>query len=77
MRLRVPNPVVTERGRSASFDLTRTMGALPATATLFSSRILHPVLVTRTTTYELTNAPGRQAIAAWSSSARGGKSHFR
>jgi len=47
------------------------MGALSATVTLFSSSVLHPVLVTRTTTYELTNAPrpksnrGVELIGTW------------
>ena len=71
LRLRVPQPLVAERGRSASFDLTRTIGALSATVTLFSSSIQHPVLVTRTATYELINAPqstsnrGLELVGTW------------
>jgi iron complex outermembrane receptor protein len=71
LRLRVPKPLVAERGRSASFDLTRTMGALSATATFFSSTIRRPVVVTRTTTFELTNAPqptsnrGVELVGTW------------
>jgi outer membrane receptor for ferrienterochelin and colicins len=70
-RLRVPQPLIAERGRSASFDLTRTVGALSATLTLFSSSILHPVFVTRATSYELGNAPqptdnrGLELVGTW------------
>jgi iron complex outermembrane receptor protein len=70
-RLTVPVPLVAERGRSASFDLTRTLGSLAATLTLFASSISHPVLVTRTTSYELTNAPqptenrGFELLGTW------------
>ena len=70
-RLLVPQPLLAERGRSASFDLTRTIGALSTTVTLFSSSVLHPVLVTRTTAYELINAPqptsnrGLELVGVW------------
>jgi iron complex outermembrane receptor protein len=70
-RLRVPKPLIAERGRSTSFDLTRTIGSLSATATLFSSSILHPALVTRTTSYDLSNAPqsttnrGVELVGMW------------
>ncbi len=57
-RLTVPLPLVAERGRSASVDLTRGFGPLSATLTLFDSAVAHPVQVTRTTSYELANAPG-------------------
>ena len=70
-RLGVPEPLRVERGRSASFDLTRTLGALSATFTLFASSIRRPVLVTRSTTYELINAPqstanrGLEFVTTW------------
>jgi iron complex outermembrane receptor protein len=71
LRLGVPRPLKAERGRSASFDLTRTVGALSATLTLFSSSIVRPVLVTRSAAYELINAPeptsnrGLEFVSTW------------
>jgi iron complex outermembrane receptor protein len=71
LRLAVPQPLRVERGRSASFDLTRTLGALSATFTLFASSISHPVFVTRSATYELINAPlptanrGFEFVTTW------------
>jgi len=44
-----------ERGRSASFDLTRAIGPGSYTVTLFASRIRDPLHVERETRYELTN----------------------
>src|SRR5205807_627197 len=38
-RLSIPAPLVAERGRSASFDLTRSLGPASFTATLFGSRV--------------------------------------
>jgi iron complex outermembrane receptor protein len=70
-RLTVAGPLVAERGRSASFDLTRTVGSLSATMTLFASSVLRPVLVTRTSVYELSNAPqptnnrGLELVGTW------------
>jgi outer membrane receptor for ferrienterochelin and colicins len=70
-RLAVPRPLVAERGRSASFDLTRSMGPLSATMTLFASSVKDPVVVARTTSYELTNAPlatsnrGVELVGTW------------
>lgn len=55
-RLTMPRPLRAEEGRSASFDLTRTDGPLSYTVTLFASRIQHPIEVTRTSVFELTNA---------------------
>ena len=57
-RLSIPAPLVAERGRSASFDLTRTLGPLSYTATLFASRINHPIFVDREDRYQILNLPG-------------------
>lgn len=57
-RLSIPVSLVAERGRSASFDLTRRIGAVTATATVFGSRVSHPVYVQRDTRYALVNLPG-------------------
>ncbi|PWU11475.1 MAG: TonB-dependent receptor [Terriglobia bacterium] len=70
-RLTLPAPLVPERGRSASFDLSRTLGPLSYTATLFASRISHPVFVERTDRYAIVNlaGPARNAgvelLATW------------
>jgi iron complex outermembrane receptor protein len=70
-RLTVPGPLKAETGDSVSFDLTRTFGALSATATLFASRIHDPVFVERTTAYVLSNQPsastnaGTELLATW------------
>jgi outer membrane receptor for ferrienterochelin and colicins len=57
-RLSIPASLLAERGRSASFDLTRTLGPVSATATLFASRVRHPVHVERGERYQLINLPG-------------------
>ena len=54
-RLQIPKPLLAERGRSASFDLTRALGPLSTTVTLFLSSIRNPIHVERTTRYQLTN----------------------
>ena len=46
-RLTVDGPLRAERGRSVSFDLTRTRGPAAFTATLFASRIADPLHVER------------------------------
>jgi outer membrane receptor for ferrienterochelin and colicins len=56
-RLSVPRELVAERGRSASFDLSRTAGPVSTTVTLFGSEVRDPLRVERGTTYELTNSP--------------------
>jgi iron complex outermembrane receptor protein len=56
-RLAVPLPLRAERGRSASVDLTRTVGALSYTLTVFGSRINDAARVTREEAYTLVNAP--------------------
>jgi len=46
---------VAERGRSASLDLTRTLGPASFTGTFFGSTVSHPINVERDQHYELTN----------------------
>lgn len=57
-RLTIARPLVAERGRTASFDLTRAVGPVSATATVFASRVDHPVHVERGGRYELVNLTG-------------------
>ena len=70
-RLTVRGPLKAETGDSASFDVTRTLGALSATATLFASRIHDPLFVERTTAYVIANQPfassnvGAELLATW------------
>jgi outer membrane receptor for ferrienterochelin and colicins len=54
-RLSIPLPLVPERGRSVSLDITRTLGPASFTATLFGSRINDPIEVLREERYELVN----------------------
>lgn len=54
-RLVIPKPLLAERGRSASFDLTRSYGPLTYNATLFASDVRNPIYVERDTAYTLTN----------------------
>lgn len=70
-RLTLPRPLVAERGRSASVDLTRSVGSLSVTATVFASNIDHPVYVDRSDAYRIFNlvAPrknrGSELLATW------------
>jgi len=57
-RLLLPVALKAERGRSASFDLTRSLGAVSVTTTLFASNIDHPVYVDRGAVYSIINLPG-------------------
>lgn len=54
-RLSVPVPLVAERGRSASLDLTRSFGPVSFTTTSFASTIRHPVHVARGERYQIAN----------------------
>jgi outer membrane receptor for ferrienterochelin and colicins len=54
-RLTLVGRLKAERGRSGSFDLTRTDGPLSSTATLFISRISDPLHVDRSPAYALRN----------------------
>ena len=56
-RLAIRRPLETERGLSASFDLSRTDGPLSYTATLFASRIADPLHVDRSPEYVLRSLP--------------------
>src|SRR5215469_9795288 len=57
-RLLLPAPLRVERGRSASADLTRSMGPVSVTGTFFASNIDHPVYVDRGATYDIINLQG-------------------
>lgn len=54
-RLLIPKPLLAERGRSASFDLSRSLGPVTTTVTLFGSSVRNPIYVDRSTRYELVN----------------------
>jgi iron complex outermembrane receptor protein len=54
-RLVVRGPIEAERGGSASVDVTRSEGPLSLTATVFASRVRHPVYVDRSNCLELAN----------------------
>jgi len=54
-RLVIPKPLLAERGRSASLDLTRKVGPASYTVTLFASSVRHPINVERRETYQLVN----------------------
>jgi iron complex outermembrane receptor protein len=54
-RLTVPRPLVAERGRSMSVDVTRTFRLASATVTAFASRVRNPIDVDRSGTFTLTN----------------------
>jgi iron complex outermembrane receptor protein len=70
-QLRVRSPLRAETGESASADLTRAFGPFSATATVFASRIHHPLFVERTREYALGNQPfastnvGGELLATW------------
>ena len=54
-RLVIPSPLVAERGRSASVDITRSAGGLSTTVTVFMSRVKHPVEAEREEAFALIN----------------------
>jgi iron complex outermembrane receptor protein len=54
-RLTIPKPLIAERGRSASFDLTRSIGPASFTVTLFGSSVRNPINTDRIEGYELVN----------------------
>lgn len=68
--LTIAGPLVAERGRNASFDVTRAAGPLTATLTLFASSISHAVEVDRST-YVLRNLAtpttntGVESVIVW------------
>lgn len=70
-RLTVPLPLKAERGRSASMDVTRAMGPVSFTTTLFASNIRNPVHVIRSDAYQIVNLPeqttnrGVELLGTW------------
>lgn len=70
-RLFLPRPLAAERGRSAFADLTRNLGHLAITGTLFLSNVDHPIYVDRGEAYRIVNlqAPrknrGAEVLATW------------
>ena len=56
-RLTIVGPLKAERGRSASFDVSRSDGPVSYSVTLFSSRIRDPIHVEREPDYVLSNLP--------------------
>jgi outer membrane receptor for ferrienterochelin and colicins len=69
-RLSIPTPLLPERGRNVSFDLTRTAGPMTVTATLFGSVVHDPIALDREH-YLLQNLPqsttnvGAELLARW------------
>jgi iron complex outermembrane receptor protein len=57
-KLLMPAPLQAERGRTASADLTRTLGPVSVTGTFFASNIDHPVYVDRGVQYAIYNLSG-------------------
>jgi outer membrane receptor for ferrienterochelin and colicins len=57
-KLRMPAPLQAERGRSTSADLTKAVGPVSVTGTLFASNIDHPVYVDRGAQYAIYNLAG-------------------
>jgi iron complex outermembrane receptor protein len=55
-RVSVPRPLTAERGRSASFDVSRTIGPGTYAMTVFQSRVAHPIDADRSEGLVLTNA---------------------
>jgi outer membrane receptor for ferrienterochelin and colicins len=70
-RLSIPVPLLAERGRSGSLDLTRNLGPVSITTTFFASRVDHPIHVDRRQLYQLTNLPasanniGLEFLGTW------------
>lgn len=70
-RLVVLGPLLVERGRGLTFDLTHVWKTFTATSTFFTSNVHHPVYVEQATAYTLRNlqAPteniGVESIGTW------------
>ena len=70
-RLTVIGPLEAERGQSASWDVTRRLGALSVTGTAFASRVSDPITVDRDDRYALFNRDGdttnvgAELLASW------------
>ena len=54
--LDMPRPLEAETGKGFSIDLTRVVGSVSVTGTLFGSSVDHAIEVNRETAYEITNA---------------------
>lgn len=71
IRLQLPASLRPERGRGVAVDLTRRMGPVSVTGTLFASNIDHPVYVDRGTSYSIFNLQGpaknrgAELLATW------------
>jgi iron complex outermembrane receptor protein len=67
-------PLIAERGRNASIDLTRRFGPVSVTGTLFASNVEHPVYVDRGAVYSIFNLAGptknrgAELLATWRNS---------
>ncbi len=57
-RLSMPNPLEAETGKSFSIDVTRVVGVVSVTGTLFGSSVNHAIDVGRETVFEITNSDG-------------------
>jgi outer membrane receptor for ferrienterochelin and colicins len=55
-RLNMPRPLEAETGRSFSIDVSRAVGPVSVTGTLFGSSVAHAIEVQRDVVYEITNA---------------------
>ncbi len=53
-RLSMPNPLEAETGKSFSIDVTRVVGVVSVTGTLFGSSVNHAIDVGRETVFEIT-----------------------
>jgi len=54
--LSMPSPLEAETGKSYSIDVTRVVGLVSLTGTLFGSSVSHAIEVERESAYEITNA---------------------
>lgn len=70
-RLTAPAPLQAERGRSASLDVTRALGPVSLTTTVFASNVRNPVHVIRGDVYRILNLPeettnrGVELLGTW------------
>lgn len=70
-RLTVPVPLKAEHGRSASIDMTRAVGPVSLTTTLFASNVRNPVHVNRGNAYQIVKLPeqttnrGVELLGTW------------
>ena len=70
-RLTIVKPLKAERGRSSSWDVSRKMGPVSTTLTLFASTVHDPVEVERADRFVLANRPspatnrGLEALVIW------------